>query len=174
MIVNDTSTAMPATTVVLFITALSTALTAGLFYAYSCSVIPGLGQLPDKEYLLAMQSINCAILNPLFFAGFVGALLLMPCSAWLLYRQPGSNGAFLLLCAWLLYAAGVFGVTMMGNVPLNKGLAAFDIKTASVQGLSHQRTIFEKPWNRFHRIRTIASVASLVLVIIACLRNSYA
>ncbi len=162
---------MPAATICLFLTAVLTALITGLFYAYSCSVNPGLGQLGNSEYLQAMQSINRAILNPLFFASFLGTLVLMPCSAWLLYKQPGSNGSVLLVCACLLYALGVFGVTMMGNVPLNEALAAIDLKAASEQDILQHRMVFEKPWNRFHSIRTIASVLSLVMVLTACLNH---
>jgi len=53
--------------ITLVITTTTTSLIAGLFYAYSCSVNPGLRRLADKEYLTAMQSINKAILNPVFF-----------------------------------------------------------------------------------------------------------
>lgn len=81
----------------------ATALIAGLFYAYSCSVNIGLGRLPDREYLAAMQNINSAILNPLFFLSFMGTLILMPLSAWLNYEQSLS-GRFLLLAiaAWCI------------------------------------------------------------------------
>lgn len=169
MIANSKTSTMTLATILLLITALSTALVTGLLYAYSCSINPGLGQLPDKEYLLAMQSINKAILNPLFFASFMGTLLLMPCSAWLLYKQPGSHGAIILVCAWLLYTCGVFGVTMAANVPLNEALAVFDIHGAGAQDIAQQRSLFEQPWNKWHTIRTVASIISLVIILVACL-----
>lgn len=62
-------------TITLGFTALTTALIAGLFYAYSCSVNPGLGNLPDKEYILTMQSINIAIINPVFMLSFIGTVI---------------------------------------------------------------------------------------------------
>lgn len=159
---------MTAATLCLLLTALSSALVTGLFYGYSCSVNPGLGRLGDAAYLQAMQSINTAILNPLFFASFMGTLVLMPCSAFMLYRQPGGNGALLFLSASILYAVGVMGVTMMGNVPLNDALAAFDVQAATPQDILRQRMAFEKPWNHFHSIRTVASVLSLVMVLLGC------
>ncbi len=62
---------MTVVNIILLITATLTGLSAGLFYAYACSVNSGLGRLPDREYLAAMQSINREILNPVFFAGFL-------------------------------------------------------------------------------------------------------
>jgi uncharacterized membrane protein len=160
--------------ILLLITVLSTALITGLWYAYSCSVNPGLGSLPDHEYLAAMQAINKAILNPVFFAGFMGTLLLLPVSTWFSYSQPASPRFVLLLIASLVYAIGVFGVTIMGNVPLNETLAAVDLKAASLETITRERTNFEGPWNQFHQIRTLASLIALVLTIIACMNDSKA
>lgn len=155
------------TTTILILTTLSIALIAGLFYGYSCSVNIGLGQLPDREYLAAMQSINAAILNPLFFLSFMGTLLLLPTSCYLNYQQPAF---MLLLLATIVYAIGVFGVTIFGNVPLNDALADFNLNGATVTEVARQRVKFEKPWNTLHTIRTLASVLSLVLVILACIK----
>jgi len=165
---NNKMKNMTASTIVLLITAFSTALITGLFYSYSCSVNPGLAKLADREYLLAMQSINRAILNPVFFASFMGTLLLLPLSAWLMYKQPGANGFVLILLALLVYGAGVWGVTMAGNVPLNEALDKFNIAAADADAIKQQRISFEKPWNRLHTIRTLATVISLILVLIAC------
>ena len=155
--------------IILFITAMSTAAIAGLLYAYSYSVILGLAKLPDKEYLSAMQSINREILNPVFFATFMGTVVLLPLSAYLNYGNPRFN--FLVIAA-IVYIIGVFGVTVVGNVPLNDTLNAFQIKTATFQQIIDQRTHFEQPWNKFHQWRTIASLVSLALVIISCMNSS--
>ena len=153
-------------------TAITTALIAGLMYAYSCSVNPGLGRLPDSEYIRAMQSINRAILNPLFFISFIGTLLLLPLSTWLHYRAGLSNAFMLMLIATLVYVIGVFGVTMFGNVPLNDAMDKFNVSSANVDSIAKQRIDFEIPWNRLHTIRTLASMVSLVLVIIACVTRN--
>ena len=82
---------MTTTNIILTIAATTTALIAGLLYAYSCSVNIGLGRLADAEYISAMQSINKAIQNPLFFISFMGTLLLLPLCTYLNYGQPLSN-----------------------------------------------------------------------------------
>ncbi len=162
---------MTVVNIILLITATLTGLSAGLLYAYACSVNLGLGRLPDREYLSAMQSINKEILNPLFFAGFFGALIFLFVSAYLNYSQPASFRFIFLLIAALVYTIGVFGVTSFGNVPLNDGLAKVNLQSSSVAEISKLRISFEVPWNRLHSIRTIASVISLVLVILACLNK---
>jgi uncharacterized membrane protein len=149
--------------------AFTTALIAGLFYAYSCSVNPGLGKLSDANYLSAMQSINREILNPVFFMSFMGTLILLPLSTWLQYSNPAPVRFYLLLGATLIYGVGTFGVTIFGNVPLNNALDAFHLQSASPEALSEQRTLFEKPWNQLHGIRTVANAIALILVLLACM-----
>ena len=163
---------MSASTVILAITATTTSLIAGLFYAYSCSVNAGLSGLSDSAYVAAMQSINKAIINPLFFLSFMGTLLLLPLSTYLHYEDQKSARFLLLLGATTLYCIGSFGVTMFGNVPLNDALATFNLESASSAEITLQRAKFEGPWNRLHTIRTIASILSLVMVIIACLSET--
>ena len=112
-------------------TILLTGLVAGLFYGYDCSVIRGLGALPDKSFLSAFQSINREILNLYFFISFMGSLLLLPLATWLNYNSGISNSFYFLLAATLIYAIAVFGVTVFGNVPLNNILDQFNIEKAS-------------------------------------------
>lgn len=157
------------TTILLIITATVTALIAGLFYAYSCSVVLGLGKLSDSEYLKSMQSINREILNPVFFLSFMGTAFLLPISTFL-YREQ--NLVFiLLLMATLAYLIGVFGVTMSGNVPLNDQLDKFDIVNSSAEAIKEMRNNFERKWNFLNNIRTVFSVITIVLTVCACIWN---
>ena len=149
--------------------ALTTALMAGLFFAYFCSVNPGLHRLSDTAYLTAMQSINRAILNPVFFIVFLGAPILLPISTWIYYNQPVSFRFLLLLCSTVLYLVGVLGVTALGNIPLNEALDSFNLQTATLEEIAAQRAKFEVPWNAWHTVRTIASILTTVFVIAACL-----
>jgi uncharacterized membrane protein len=160
---------MTFTNIILLITAFTTALIAGLFYSYSCSVNPGLGKLPDAGYMAAMQSINREILNPVFFMSFMGTLILLPVSTWMQYSNPVPARFYLMLAATIVYAVGTFGVTIMGNVPLNNALDGFNLQSASPDMIHQQRELFEKPWNRLHSIRTIANAIALILVLLACI-----
>jgi uncharacterized membrane protein len=144
------------------------ALIAGLFYSYSCSVNIGLGRLPDDAYLRAMQSINRAILNSWFFASFIGTLILLPICTWMLYRhEAASTGFYLILSATLIYLIAVFGITMLGNVPLNEALDKLDVGAASPGELKARRVQFERPWNNLNLTRTIGALISLLLTLAA-------
>lgn len=159
-------------TLMLIITATSTALMAGLFYAWSCSVTIGIARLPDAAYLSAMQVMNRAILNGFFLSLFMGTLILLPICTYMYYQQP-LNGTFLcLLFATLFYAIGVFGVTMAGNVPMNDALDVFNIQGASAAELAAQRLRFEGPWNSLNLVRAICGTISLIFVIIACILSN--
>lgn len=157
---------------IFLLTATLTALTGGLFYAFSCAVNPGLARLSDGGYLAAMQSINKEIQNLLFLSSFMGTLLLLPLSTWLEFRVGITDSFWLLLVATFVYTIAVFGLTMFGNVPLNEALDRFNLSSASAKDMAIQREKFEIPWNRFHRIRTVASVLTVILVIAALLYRS--
>jgi len=150
------------------ITVLLTGLVAGLFYSYACSVTGALGRLSNREYIMAFQSINQAILNAWFFASFMGSLIALPLATWLSYRTDASF--WWLLSATFLYVVGVFGVTIFGNIPLNNMLEHFNINTASPQELLSLRERFENPWNKLNLIRTIAAVISFVLALLSLLK----
>jgi uncharacterized membrane protein len=46
---------------------------AGLFFAFSIAVMPGLRRAGDRAMVEAIQGVNVAILNPLFALVFMGA-----------------------------------------------------------------------------------------------------
>jgi uncharacterized membrane protein len=162
---------MTTSNIILALTALTTALIAGLFYAYSCSVNLGLKQLSDINYILAMQSINKAIQNPVFLFSFIGTLFLLPISAYLQHNSGELNRFYLLLFATIIYLIGVILITAFGNIPLNNTLDSFSVQSSDNQSITKARLAFENAWNNFHLIRTIASIVALILVILACLKN---
>jgi len=149
----------------LLATVLLTGLSAGLFYAWSVSVIPGTRKVMDLTYLETMQSINRAILNPAFFVIFIGSMILMAVSS---VQQFRSGPAFyLILGATLTYLIGTVGVTGLGNVPLNDSLDAIRLSELSEDQLAQFRRQYELKWNRFHMYRTIFALLAFLLSLIA-------
>jgi uncharacterized membrane protein len=153
--------------IVLLLAILTSAMLAGFFYGWSASCIPGLRRVTDREYVAAMQSINRAILNPVFFIAFMGPLVLYPLSAWQQYGQPVSTRFYLLVAATIVYYIA-FAVTIFGNVPLNNMLDRFNLE-ASEQAFAAQRMKYEMPWNRLHTIRTVIHVLAVALGVMACI-----
>jgi len=155
--------------IILVITTTTTALMAGLFYAWSCSVMLGFARLSDREFISAMQATNRAIQNPIFFAAFFGAPILLPLSVFFHYGQPLPVRFWFLLAATIIYLIGTFGVTIFGNVPLNNMLDRFDLQVASEEETALQRANFEGRWNNLNTIRTVSSTLAITLIITACL-----
>ncbi|MEO5674391.1 MAG: anthrone oxygenase family protein [Chitinophagales bacterium] len=153
------------------VTVVLTGLIAGLLYGYDCSVIRGLGHLPDKEYLKAFQSINRAIVNPCFLISFIGSLFMLPIASWLNFHQAPPFTFYVLLSAAIVYTIGVFGITILGNVPLNNLLEDFDISAAPAEMAQAMRQKFEARWNVFHHVRTYAAMVSFLLSVIALVKK---
>src|SRR5699024_12587832 len=103
--------------VIPIVAATTTALIAGLFFAWSCSVTPGLTRLSNRAYISAMQSMNRAIQNQLFFSCFFGAAILLPLSTFLHYESSTHTVFWLLLAATILYEDADVGVSSHGQLP---------------------------------------------------------
>lgn len=147
-----------------------TGLSAGFFYAWMVSVIPGTRKVIDITYLESMQSINRAILNPAFYLVFMGSPLALIISTFQQY-QAGPK-FWLLLAATLVYLLGTFAVTAFGNVPLNDALDVLDLGSLSEVEIADFRKSYEEKWNRLHWIRTLFAVVSFVLSLLAIFPNS--
>ena len=148
-----------------------TGLSAGLFYAWSVSVIPGTKRVDDLTYLQTMQSINRAILNPSFFLVFFGSGILMGVAS--IYEFHSGKLAFALMTSGAVcYLVGTIGVTGMGNVPLNNQLDAYNIAENTTSQLAQFRQHYERKWNQLHLIRTVFAVLSFALAVMALLIDS--
>lgn len=149
----------------LLIAIVLTGLSAGLFYAWSVSVIPGTKKVIDSSYLEVMQQINREIMNPQFFLVFIGSMVLLAFSAVLHY---GSGVSFwLLLVATGAYILGTFVVTGLGNVPLNNELDGLKLGQLNPSQMQEFRRYYEARWNLFHQIRTFFSVLAFIASLIA-------
>ena len=140
-------------------------LSAGVFFAYSTSVMPALRRVEDRTFVDVMQKINSAILNGWFLTAYVGALL--TAIAAVLLHLGGAHRAMLpgLVAATVLYAV-VFVVTAAVNVPLNNQLDA-----AGLTDPTTARAAFEASWNRWNTVRTVSSAGALLTLAIALLRQ---
>jgi uncharacterized membrane protein len=153
-------------TFVLFGAVILSGLSAGFFYAWTVSVIPGTTRVPDLAYLETMQSINRAILNPAFFLIFFGSLIFLITASFFEF-QVGKLVFGLMLGAAITYFVGTFGVTAMGNVPLNNELDVLKLGQMGVEGMAEFREYYETKWNMLHRVRTVFAVISFLAATLA-------
>ena len=145
----------------LFLAALAMALIAGFFYAYACSVMVGFARLDAAGFILAMQAINAAVRNGVFFFSFFGALGFTAVAALCSLPRWRSPATWLVGLALLIYAFGAFGVTVVYNVPLNEALAQVRVADPATD-LDAVRRAYEAPWVRWNLVRTLASTAALL------------
>ena len=141
------------------VSALGCGLMAGVFFAFSAFVMHALARLPPAQGIAAMQSINVAVINPLFVAVFLGtaaACALLAVSSLFRWHKPGAS---YLLAGGLLYLAGTFLVTIVFNVPRNDALAAVD--PASTDGASRWAGYLAS-WTAWNHVRTAAALAAAV------------
>jgi uncharacterized membrane protein len=71
---------------------LTMGLLAGLFYAHSVSVMPGLGQADDRTIVDAMRQINEAVENPVFFLSFLASTAALGCLVYALLLHGRARG----------------------------------------------------------------------------------
>lgn len=144
--------------------ALGSGVMAGLFFTFSTFAMTALGRLPPAQGIAAMNSINTAIMNPLFALVFFGTPL--ACAA-LIVRgafQWGAPGAAWLLAGGAVYILGGLVVTIAFNVPLNNALAATD--PAGPDGAALW-TRYRSVWTAWNHVRTVACLAATALLIVA-------
>ncbi len=140
-------------------------LTAGVFFDWQVTVMPGLEELPDAEFIATFQALDRAVKNPLFIGGaFMGGAASL-LAATVAHRHEPARLRHL-AAASAVYMAGV-GVTLAGNVPLNEKLGEVLLATASPAEMATARMDFEGPWKALHLVRTAAALGSLVLVSLA-------
>src|SRR5690349_12917437 len=116
----------PLMIVITFVAALGSGLMAGLFFVFSVFMMTALARLGAPQGIAAMQSVNIAILNPIFLTVFMGTAVLSLVIAVAAIWNWSAAGSGWLLAGSLLYLVGILAVTMMFNVPLNDALAAAD------------------------------------------------
>ena len=151
-----------------FASALGSGLVAGIFFAFSTFVMAALARLQPAEGIAAMQSINVTVINPIFFAAFLGTAGLCVILAVMALARWGEPGAIPLLCGSVLYLVGVLLVTGIFNVPMNDALAA--AVPHSPEGAALW-TRYLADWTAWNHVRTIAPLlASAAFIAALCLQ----
>lgn len=148
-----------------FLAAIGSGLMAGLFFAFSTSVMAALARLPVENGPAAMNAINVVILNPLFLSVFMGTTLLcaiLTVRAFLSWNEVGSAW---LMAGSLFYLAGIFLVTAAFSVPLNDALAAAVPGTAEGADLWARYVAEWVPWNHVRTLSGVAALASFVMAL---------
>lgn len=146
----------------LTVAAIGASLMAGVYFAFSGFIMRALDQLGAAQAADAMNAINEVILCSWFIVLFFGSTLLYGVLAAVALFDTGLAGRWLLSAAGLIYVVGMFLCTAMFNVPLNNHLAdAHRDSNAKAETWTH----YFKHWTRWNHLRSVCSLATLVLSI---------
>jgi len=152
----------------LLLSILLCSLVAGLLFAFAVVVMPGITKLPDKEFLSSFKYMDGIIQNdqPLFILVWAGSILSVISTLILGTLNLDGTELYLLWIASVLYLFGVQIPTFWFNIPLNNLLQDMDVQAAGESELSSFRDDFEKPWNRWNRLRTVNCILSVSVLLI--------
>ena len=141
----------------LALSVLAAALVAGFFYAYHCSVMPGLAATDAVSAIKAMQGINAVVRNAVFAFSFFGTLAFGALATLLLIAAGGWPLALTVL-GTAIYGLGAFFVTLRFSVPLNEGLATVVPTPGNAAAIWRA---YLEPWMFWNALRMVMSVLTL-------------
>ena len=154
-----------ATFALTLLATLGSGLIAGVFFIFSVAIMRALERVPGG--MVAMQSMNVVIPNPMFLSAFLGtaavclALAIISVVRW---EQPG---AMWILAAALLYLIGGLGITVIFNVPMNNELVAADPSSPAGQEVWKNYLTNWTFWNHVRTLASLAATASFIAALVA-------
>lgn len=159
------STVLP---LLLVSSALLCSLVAGFLFAFAVVIMPGIGNLGDREFVRAFQEIDGVIQRgqPLFGLVWLGSAVALVVGLVLGVGQLAGLERILLVTAAVMYLLGVQAPTLMVNVPLNNAIQSLKIAEAGEAALRSAREMFEARWNFWNAIRTVMATLAVAALLV--------
>lgn len=144
---------------VLLAATLTTGLTAGTFADWAHTVMRALHPTDDRTFVAVFQSLDDAILNPLFMLTFFGGLVLSGAAA-VFCVVDGHHPAL----RWVAAAFGLqlvaVAITMGVHEPLNLVVRDAGDPAGLADPAAVRDAFHETRWVVWHAVRTIATTAA--------------
>lgn len=156
-------------TLAVVVALLGSALIGGVFFAFSSFVMKALARMPSREGIAAMQSINVVVINPTFLGVFLGTAAVCLLVGVLALRFWGTSLALFLLAGAVSYLIGTYLLTGIGNVPLNKRLAAVSVSDQEADSLWQH---YLDRWTFLNTLRTGAAAFAALMFALGLLQGS--
>lgn len=148
--------------VLLVAAAIGSGIAGGVFFAFSTFVMQALARQPAAAAIATMQAINVTVINPLFLGIFLGTALV--CAVLLGGTALGEISFALAAAGAVFYLAGIFGVTMLANVPRNERLARLSAESAEAE---EYWPVYVREWSRWNHLRAAAGILAASSFILA-------
>lgn len=155
--------------VVLLLATFLCTLVTGFVLLFALVVMPGIGTLPNREFLQAFQVIDKVIQNNqlLFILIWIGSAATLLVTAALSLWQLEGIRRILITVATAVFIMGVQLPTITINIPLNNQVQTLSLDTLDEASLATERRSFESRWNRWNSIRTVLACLASVLLLIS-------
>lgn len=145
------------------VSGLVVALLGGTFLAFSDFLMRSFAKTRPAGAIEAMQVLNREIMRSIFMVFFLG---MGPLSIlWMFFAW--ARGMGWLLAGGAVYLVGVFAVTVVCNVPMNRRLDA--LLPDSEQAQRYWKDTYLPRWTRWNTVRTVACLVSSLCFLRAAL-----
>jgi uncharacterized membrane protein len=142
-------------------TLLLTGAVAGVFFAYSVSVMMGLDAIRPEQAIAAMRSINEKIQNAVFLATFLLTPVAAAVTGVLLLVLGQRTAGIVFFLAAAAYVLGALIPSFAVNIPMNDTL---DAARPSAAEAARVWSDYSSRWTLWNHVRTVSSLLSLGLV----------
>jgi uncharacterized membrane protein len=142
---------------------LLTGAVAGVFFAYSVSVMVGLDAIRPDQAIAAMRSVNEKIQNPVFLATFLLAPVAAVLTGVLLLTQGHRTAGVLFVLAATVYVLGALVPSFAVNIPMNDALDTVTVPSTA-EGAARVWSDYSSRWTLWNHVRTVSSLVSLLVV----------
>ena len=141
-----------------------TAIVAGVFLSFSDFIMAGLDRAKPGSGVDGMQQINRTVFRSIFLTTFLSLIPLTTGFALYAFARTDGMARNLILAATAAYLLSVVVVTAACNVPMNERLAKLPAGSDEARNYWH---IYSHRWTRWNHVRTVGSVATSALFLLA-------
>ena len=144
---------------------MGTGLVAGVFLTFSDFVMKALASASPVCGIEAMQEINRKVYGSVFLVLFMGMAAYFIMLSGYAYFYLFGPVAIWIISGGSIYLVGVFLVTIVFNVPMNKRLDVLD--TSSTDTIIYWEK-YQHTWTIWNHVRTVASTLTMLCMLVAC------
>jgi uncharacterized membrane protein len=151
--------------IALEISVIACGLVAGVFLTFSDFVMRALDRSRPAAGVEVMQVINREVFRTVFMVMLLGMSTAAPLLIGYAYLYVSGPASGWVVAGGALYLAGVFGVTLVFNVPMNQRLDTMDY--AGADAASYWAATYMPRWTFWNHARAIASAAAAACFLVA-------
>ena len=140
-------------------------LVSGVFLTFSDFVMKSLAAADPAGGVQSMQIINRKVYKTVFMALLLGMSFASPLFAGYAYFYVSGPAAIFIMTGSAIYFVGVFIVSLLFNVPMNKRLDVMDYNAKDTH--TYWQT-YVPVWSFWNYIRSISSAGAAGCFLVAC------